>query len=302
MSEPSEIEALVAQIEAAGWPEGLDAERAAMEAEAPPVADDIRIEPITLAGRPAEILSAPDVSRNGVALYLHGGGYVYGSLSSHRGLVGEIARATGLPVVQLDYRLAPEHPHPAALIDAVAAVEALYDDGLDPHELVLIGDSAGGGLVVATLLALRDAGLPMPRAAVCLSPWTDLTCSGESYATRGALDPMIDRSLTLKLAELYGPHATKREPAISPLFGDLEGLPPLLVQVGEREVLYSDAEGLAERARRAGVPVTFEAWPEMIHVWHLYFPQLAKACEAIDRIGRFVAASLALPNEREPAQ
>jgi len=302
MNTVSEIDDLVARIAAAGWPEGLAAERAAMEAEAPPVAEDICVEPVTLAGRKAEILSAPGDLADGLVLYLHGGGYVYGSLSSHRGLVGEIARACGQRVLQLDYRLAPEHPHPAALEDAVGAIRALYRDGLAPEALVLIGDSAGGGLVLATLLALKEAALPLPRAAVCLSPWTDLTCAGESYETRGPQDPMIDRDLALRLGGLYANGAAAEQPALSPLFGDLAGLPPLLVQVGEREVLFSDARVLADRARQAGVAVTFEEWPEMIHVWHLYFPQLAKAREAIDRIGRFVVASRVSLTEKDHAR
>ncbi|MDJ0628375.1 MAG: alpha/beta hydrolase [Rhodobacter sp.] len=287
----SEIDVLIAQIQEAGWPDGLAAERAAMEAEAPPLAADIAVEPLTLAGRPAEILSAPGAMAGELVLYLHGGGYVYGSLSSHRGLVGEIARAAGQRVLQLEYRLAPEHPHPAALDDAVAAVRTLYDDGLGPDELVLVGDSAGGGLVLATLLTLKAIGHPLPRAAVCLSPWTDLTCKGESYDRRGDRDPMIDRTLALKLSRLYANGSAPDTPAVSPLFGDLTGLPPLLIQVGEREVLYSDSKDFTNRALRAGVDVTFEEWPDMIHVWHLYFPQLTQGRQAIDRIGRFIAST-----------
>ena len=288
MTEEEEIAALVDDIAAAGWPEGLDAEREAMEAEAPPLANDISVKRMELAGRPAEILTAPTGKGDGSILYLHGGGYVYGSLASHRGLVGEIARATAFEVIQLDYRLAPEHPFPSALEDAAAAVKQLYGSGVAPEGLVLMGDSAGGGLVLATLLELRNTGWPMPGRAVCVSPWTDLTCSGESYRTRSALDPMLDRKLASKLAALYAGSAKLDDPRLSPLFADLAGLPPILIQIGAREVLYSDASEFAARAQAAGSPVTLEEWPEMIHVWHLYFPRLKAARAAIARIASFL--------------
>lgn len=293
MTEKEEIAALIGDIAAAGWPEGLDAEREAMEAEAPPLADDISVKRIEIAGRSAEILTAPTGTGGGLILYLHGGGYVYGSLASHRGLVGEIARATACEVMQLDYRLAPEYPFPSALEDAASAVKELYGSGVAPERLVLMGDSAGAGLVLATLLALRDTGWPMPGRAVCVSPWTDLTCSGESYRTRSALDPMIDRKLASKLAALYAGTARLDDPRLSPLFADLTGLPPILVQVGAREVLYSDAFEFAARAQAAGSPVTLEEWPEMIHVWHLYFPRLKAARGAIARIASFLDATAA---------
>ncbi|WP_404368866.1 alpha/beta hydrolase fold domain-containing protein [Sphingomonas sp. MMS24-J45] len=183
--ESAEIAALVDALAAAGWPEGLAAERAAMEAEATPLAPDIAATAMQLAGRPAERLVGPAGGAAGTCLYLHGGGYVYGSLLSHRGLIGELARATDLRMIQLDYRLAPEHPFPAAIEDAVAAVRALYDSGVQSQDFVLMGDSAGGGLTLATLLALRDSGTAMPRAAVVLSPWTDLSCSGKAIAAVG---------------------------------------------------------------------------------------------------------------------
>jgi acetyl esterase/lipase len=293
VTEKEEIAALVRDIAAAGWPEGLEAEREAMEAEAPPLSDDISVEPLEIAGRPAEILSAPNRTGGGLILYLHGGGYVYGSLTSHRGLVGEVAKATGLDVIQLDYRLAPECPFPSALEDAASAVKELYGSGIAPERLVLMGDSAGGGLVLATLLALRDAGSPMPGRAVCISPWTDLTCSGESYRTRSELDPMIDRKLASRLAATYAGTARLDHPRLSPLFADLAGLPPILIQVGAREVLHSDALEFAARARAAGSPVTLEEWPEMIHVWHLYFPRLKAARRAIAGIASFLDATAA---------
>ncbi len=286
--ERAEIAALVDALTAAGWPDGLAAERAAMEAEATPLAPDIAAISMHLAGRPAELLVGAGGGGAGTCLYLHGGGYVYGSLLSHRGLVGELARATDLRMIQLDYRLAPEHPFPAAIEDAVAAICALYDSGVGPQDLVLMGDSAGGGLALATLLALRAADRAMPRAAVVLSPWTDLSCSGDSYRSRAAMDPMIDHALATKLAGLYAGDADRRDPRLSPLNGDLSGLPPILIQVGERETLYSDAADFAARAQAAGSPVTIEEWPGMIHVWHQYYAQLAAGHRAIARIAAYL--------------
>ncbi len=288
VAESQEIAALIEALAAAGWPDGLAAERAAMEAEATPLAADIAVTAMRLGERPAEALVGPAGGSAGTGLYLHGGGYVYGSLLSHRGLIGELARATNLRMVQLDYRLAPEHPFPAAIEDAIAAVGALYDSGVKPQDLVVMGDSAGGGLALATLIALRDAQMALPRAAVVLSPWTDLSCAGETYRSRAAIDPMIDHALACKLAGLYAGDADRRDPRLSPLFGDLSGLPPMLIQVGERETLQSDAANFAARARAAGSPVTLEEWPGMIHVWHQYYARLSAGHRAIGRIAAFL--------------
>jgi len=288
-ADSAEIASLIADLAAAGWPEGLAAERAAMEAEATPLSADITATPLVLAGRPAESLVGPGGGALGIGLYLHGGGYAYGSLRSHRGLIGEIARVTNLRMIQIDYRLAPEHPFPAALEDAIGAVKALYQEGVGPSELVLMGDSAGGGLALATLMGLRDGGFALPRAAVVISPWTDLTCSGETYQSRGAIDPMIDHALADKLARLYAGGADRSDSRLSPLFGALSGLPRILIQVGERETLQADAAVFARRASAAGTHVVFEEWPGMIHVWHQYYTRLAAAYRAIDRIAAFLA-------------
>lgn len=302
MTPDQEIESLVADIAEAGWPEGLAAERAAMEAEAPAVAADVVIKPRRLADRAAETLTVPHncdlpPGTAGSVLYFHGGGYVYGSLSSHRGLVGEIARESGCPVTQIDYRLAPEHAFPAALTDAASAVREFYAEGVAPNALVVVGDSAGGGLVLATLQVLRDSGDPLPAAAVCMSPWTDLTCSGSSYDLRASIDPMIDRTLAKKLAALCAGGVDPADARLSPLFGDPTMFPPLLIQVGAREVLFDDAALYAARARAAGVSVTFEEWPDMIHVWQLYFPRLTAARQAIARIGAFIRSALRVDAE-----
>jgi epsilon-lactone hydrolase len=283
----SALDALIERIREQGWPDDIESARVAFDADGPPLAPDVQLRPLTLAGRPAQRLLAPQADPRRVVLYLHGGGYVYGSLASHQGLCGEISRAAGAAVVQLDYRLAPEHPHPAALDDAVAAFRELAQS-TPACDITLMGDSAGGGLVVAALCALRGAGQELPAGAVCLSPWVDLTASSPSYHLRAEADPMITRELALTLAHHYAAGLPLEHPALSPLYADLTGLPPLYVQVGGREVLHDEAQDLVQRACAAGVAARLEPWAEMIHVWHLYFPYLPQAHEAISRVGAFL--------------
>jgi acetyl esterase/lipase len=191
-------------------------------------------------------------------------------------------------VLLIDYRLAPEHPHPAAVEDAVAAYRFLLQQGISPKRIALAGDSAGGGLVVATLVALRDAGEKLPAAGVSLSPWIDLECLGESMKTKAALDPMVQKEGVLQLAALYLGGKSPRTPLAAPLYADLSGLPPLLIQVGTAETLLDDASRLAERARKAGVNVTYDPWEGMIHVWQLFAPMLDEGKQAIDKLGAFI--------------
>jgi epsilon-lactone hydrolase len=257
-----------------------------------PTPPDVAIEVVTAAARPAEWLRPPGARTDAVVLYLHGGGYVIGSPRSHRHLAAAIAAAAGTAALLVDYRLAPEHPFPAALDDAVAAYQWLLGRGLAPSRIVVAGDSAGGGLTVATLLALRDRGLPQPAGGVCISPWVDLTCSGATYATKAAVDPIVTRESVAMMAQAYAGAGDPKAPLLSPLYADLGGLPPLLVQVGSDEVLLDDALGLGERARAAGVDVTVEEWPAMIHVWHWFLPMLAEAERAVGVIGSFVRARL----------
>jgi epsilon-lactone hydrolase len=254
---------------------------------------DVAVERVTAAHRPAEWLTPPGARADAVVLYLHGGGYVIGSPRSHRHLAAAIARASGTRALLLDYRLAPEHPFPAALDDALAAYEWLLGRGLASRRIVVAGDSAGGGLTVALLLALRDRGRPLPAAGVCISPWTDLTCSAPSYASKKAADPIVTLESITLLAKAYVGAGDPKAPLISPLFADLRGLPPLLVHVGSDEMLLDDARGLAERARTAGVDVTFEEWPAMIHVWHWFQPMLEEAERATADIGTFIRARTA---------
>jgi epsilon-lactone hydrolase len=253
-----------------------------------PTPPDITVEHVKAPERPAEWLRPPGVRADAAVLYLHGGGYVIGSPRSHRHLAAAIARAAGTPALLLDYRLAPEHPFPAALDDAVAAYEWILARGIAPERIVVVGDSAGGGLTVATLLALRDRGLPLPAAGVCISPWVDLTLAGASYTTRAAADPIVTREGIEGMAQAYVGTGDRKAPLVSPLFADLRDLPPLLVHVGSDEVLLDDARGLVQRARAAGVEVTLEEWPAMIHVWHWFLPMLDEAEAAVGNIGTFV--------------
>jgi epsilon-lactone hydrolase len=253
-----------------------------------PLADGVEVTPLTVRGVSAEWLR-PRGGNGATVLYLHGGGYVIGSPRSHRHLAAAIAAAASGSALLPDYRRAPEHPFPAAVDDAVAAYRWLIEDsGLRPGSIVIAGDSAGGGLTVATLLALRDADIPRPAAGVCLSPWTDLTCSLPSHTTRASVDPIVETSMVSRMASAYLGGADARTPLASPLHADLAGLPPLFIQVGSDEVLLDDATELAERARTAGVDVTLEVWDAMIHVWQWFLPMLDEAQSAVDRIGAFV--------------
>jgi len=253
-----------------------------------PTPADVKVERVSAPSAPAEWLRPPSAEPGRVVLYLHGGGYVIGSPRSHRHLAAAIASASHASALLLDYRLAPEHPYPAAVDDATAAYRWLLDQAIAPERIVIAGDSAGGGLTVATLLALREARVPLPAGAVCISPWVDLTCGGASYATKADADPIVRRAGVEQMAQAYLGATPPRTPLASPLFADLRGLPPLLIHVGSDEVLLDDAVQLAERARAAGVDTSIEVYERMIHVWHWFLPMLDEAQTAVDAIGRFV--------------
>jgi epsilon-lactone hydrolase len=253
-----------------------------------PTPADVKVERVNAPAASAEWLRPPSAAPGRVVLYLHGGGYVIGSPRSHRHLAAAIAAAAEASALLLDYRLAPEHPYPAAVEDATAAYRWLLDQAVAPEHIVIAGDSAGGGLTVATLLALREARVPLPAGGVCISPWVDLTCGGASYETKAAADPIVRRAGVEEMARAYLGATPPRTPLASPLFADLRGLPPLLIHVGTDEVLLDDAVQLAERAKRAGVEVTLEIYDRMIHVWHWFLPMLDEAQTAVDTIGRFV--------------
>lgn len=222
-------------------------------------------------------------------LYLHGGGYVFGSPRLYRSLTFPLALAARANVFVPEYRLAPEHPCPAAIEDAAAAYQWLLARGTKPERIVIAGDSAGGGLALATLLALKGQGLPLPAGAVLFSPWTDLTGAGETMTANAASDAMFNRDSIIGGAPKYIGDLDPKDPRVSPLYGDLSGLPPLLVFASDSEMLYSDAARLVEKAKAAGVSVRFEPRQGLAHVWPLFHPLLPEAKEAIDIAGRFVA-------------
>ena len=239
-------------------------------------------------GVPGEMVRANGASEDRVTLYLHGGGYVIGSPATHREFASRLSAATGGSVLVIDYRLAPENPFPAAVEDAVAAYRWLLERGHDPAHLSIGGDSAGGGLTVATLVSLMEHNLPLPACGVCLSPWIDMEGVGDSMTSRAHLDPMVQREGLVAMGSVYLGGADPRSPLAAPLYADLSDLPPLLIQVGTRETLYDDATRLDQNARRVGVETVFEPWDEMIHVWHLFAPMLDEGQQAIEQIGEFV--------------
>jgi epsilon-lactone hydrolase len=253
----------------------------------PPPAD-VKIQSVNAGGIPAEWVIPPGAAARRTVLYLHGGGYVVGAPKDYRGMVSHIARAAQAQALTLDYRLAPENPHPAAVEDAVAAYRWLLANGGEPGRTVLAGDSAGGGLTVAALVSLRDRGDRLPAAGVCICPWVDLEITGKSMDANAEADPLVKRDVVANMATAYLQGQDPRTPLASPLHANLRGLPPLLIQVGQSETLLDDASRLAERARTAGVDVTYEPWPDMIHVWQGFGSFLPEARQAIDRIGEFI--------------
>ncbi len=256
------------------------------------VPKDVVCRPDTIAGVPAEWVEPPNARSDALLLYLHGGGYYMGGISSYRHFVTRFAQIAGMRTLHLDYRLAPEHPFPAAIEDTTAVFRWLAEKVIPAERIVIAGDSGGGGLTLATLLSLRDAGHALPRAAAVISPWTDLTCSGESMRTMQSKDPIIDATRSSHVAGWYAGNTPREHPLVSPMFADLRGLPPLLVHVGTDEVLLDDSTRFAERAKAQGAPVSIEVWEEMIHVWHYYAAWVPEAREALAGIARFFAAQL----------
>lgn len=249
---------------------------------------DVTVAKVSAGGVAAEWTATPEADHASAVLYLHGGGYVIGSLDSHRHLAAEIGRACGTRALAIDYRMAPEHPFPAAVQDALAAYCFLLDSGIKPSRICIAGDSAGGGLVVAAMLAIRGTELPQPACGWCISPWVDLACAGASMLDNATRDPTVQKAGVLEFAGIYLAGADPRSPLASPIYGDLRGLPPLLIQVGSVETLLDDALALARVAGSADVSVDLQIWPEMIHVWHLYHPQLTAGRGAIAVGGVFV--------------
>lgn len=236
---------------------------------------------------PAEWIFAPGCDHEKVFLYLHGGAYYTGSIVTHRAFASHLGLATGSRVLLLDYRLAPENPFPAALDDATVAYRWLLSQGVAPARLIIAGDSAGGGLALATLLSLRDLGDPLPSGAICLSPWTDLTLQGNSIAVNSKKDFICNPHMLRRSAKMYCAEHNPMMPLISPLYADLSGLPPIMIHVGDQEILLDDAVRFAERARTAGVDIDLHIWPRMFHVFPIvnYLPE---AKQALELMGTFV--------------
>jgi monoterpene epsilon-lactone hydrolase len=258
-----------------------------------PAPDDVRQSRTTIGGVSAIEVTAPGADADDVILYFHGGVYVIGSAATSVSLVAELARRTGARVITLDYRLAPEHPYPAAVEDARDAYRGLLEQGVDPGRIALAGESAGGGLAVATLLGLREAGTPLPSCAFLMSPYADLTLSGDSIADREAVDrTLTPEGLRLRIPD-YVAGADAADPFISPVFADLTGLPPLLIQVGSNEILLSDALRLAERAAMADVTVTLDVTDSVPHVFQAFAAMLDEADAALDRASTFLRTNLA---------
>lgn len=256
------------------------------------VAVDAAVQPVAIGALSGEWITAPGADTRRVVLYFHGGGFQVGSVRSHRELMAGISAVGGCRVLGLDYRLAPEHRYPSALEDACTAYDWLVAQGFAPSDIVVAGDSAGGNLVLAALLRLRAAGRVLPAGAVLMSAWTDMTASGASYVTRAQSDPIHQRPMILAMARNYlGPDGDARDPLVSPLLADpadLAALPPLLIQVGERETVLDDSLSFAAKARAAGVDVELEVWDGMIHVFQQFPAELPEAREALASIGRFL--------------
>ena len=246
------------------------------------------IQQVDAGGVPSELVSSEGASDDTATLYLHGGGYVIGSPRTHREFARRLSASSQAQVLVIDYRLAPEDPFPAPVEDAVTAYRWLLDEGYAPERLSIAGDSAGGGLTAATLVSIRDQGLPLPACGVCLSPWVDMEGLGDSMTSRADRDPMVQKEGLVSMAGVYLGGADPRSPLAAPMYADLEGLPPLLIQVGASETLFDDAVRLDEKALAAGVETTFEEWDDMIHVWHIFAPILEEGQQAIERMAEFM--------------
>jgi monoterpene epsilon-lactone hydrolase len=246
----------------------------------------VTLSSVKLDGVSAEWIYPPNLSPQSIILYLHGGAWTLGWTNIGRRMLAYISQAAMSRALAVDYRLAPEHPFPAAQTDCFKAYCWLLSNGISPNRIVLSGDSAGGNLVLSTLLAVRDAGLPQPAAAVCISAVTDLACTGETFQTKK--DPGLSSSFVRTMIQHYVGSQDPLQPLISPLYANLAGLPPLLLQVGEDEILLSDTLRLADNARNAGVDVQLAVWPKMWHVWHTFVPFLPEAKQAVNKIGAFI--------------
>jgi epsilon-lactone hydrolase len=258
-----------------------------------PLPPELKVEHAEVGGVPGDWLTMPGADAARAVLYIHGGAFVLCSPRGYRPLGARIAKATRARTFLVDYRLAPENPFPAAIQDCADAYRGILAQGVAPSSIIIAGDSAGGNLVVATLLSLRDAGVPLPAGGVCISPWVDLECVGETMKSKADMDPLCAYDSMIAQAALYLNGHGARDPLASPIHADLRGLPPLLIQVGSEETLLDDSKRLARRAEESGVAVRLEIFDGMPHVWHVFASYLPEGREAIDKIGQFVDARLA---------
>jgi monoterpene epsilon-lactone hydrolase len=291
----SEIDAIRALLSSKARPLGWAERRQRLDEVGStwPVADGVELEAVDLDGVPGEwsFIRGSDSSR--VLLFFHGGGYCSGSILSHRRMVSEAGRAGGVRTLAVGYRLAPEHPFPAAFDDGLTAWRWLRKLGIAAAHIAIGGDSAGGGLTLALLNRLRDAKEELPACAWLVSPWTDLTMSGSTLATKDAVDPLIHKGYLGELADAYLPAGMERkDPRVSALYAELRGLPPMLIQVGSAETLLDDSARFAAAAGAADVPVTLEIWPHMIHAWHLWNARLEPGRRALISAGAFIRRHL----------
>ena len=260
---------------------------------AQPLPAEVTVTAAALGGVPTAEITVDGIEPRHVVLYFHAGVYVMGEASLTADLASQVGRRTDAKVISVDYRLAPEHPYPAAVDDALAAYEALLDDGVAPADIVLAGESAGGGLAVATLINARDQGLPLPAAAFLMSPYADLTLAGTTMETKREVDPLLNREALQAGVTAYTAGQDAAIGLISPIFADLSGLPPLIIQAGTHEVLLDDAVRLAQQAVNSEVEVTLDITPGVPHVFQAYYPILDEAAAALDRAGQLLSAHLA---------
>jgi acetyl esterase/lipase len=291
----SEIEAVRALLSSKPRPVGWPERRRRLDdvGSVWPVADDVKLAAIDVGGVPGEYSIVPGSDASRILLFFHGGGYCSGSIVSHRRMVSEAGRTGGVRTLAIAYRLAPEHPFPAAYEDVLTAWRFLRNQGISAARIALGGDSAGAGLALGLIGQLRDRNQELPACAWLVSPWTDLTMSGSTLVSKDAVDPLIHRGYLNELADAYLPAGTDRkDPRVSPLYADFRGFPPTLIQVGSAETLLDDSTRLAAVAGEADVPVTLEIWPHMIHAWHLWNAHLEPGRRALVSAGAFIRRCL----------
>ena len=289
----SEIDAVRALLSAKPRPVGWPARRKRLDEVGAvwPVADDVELTAVDVDGMPGEYSMVPGSDPSRVLMFFHGGGYCSGSIHSHRRLVTEAGRAAGMRTLAVAYRLAPEHPFPAAYEDALSAWQFLLNQDIAAAHIVIGGDSAGAGLTLGLIGRLRDGRQELPACAWLISPWADLTMSGSTFASKAAVDPLIHKEYLNELVDAYLPAGMGRQdPRVSPLYADLRNFPPMLIQVGSEETLLDDATRLAARAGAADVAVTLQVWPQMIHAWPLWNAHLEDGRRALANAGAFIRA------------